>query len=150
MLCLCLFCVRMCILTHAHFIHTRDMAACLQLPSNQSFYRQIANYRTSVDVHRVAWWWKGITDKQTNYMRCTQVQLCISCTPINVMWLLSVFFPGSFSIATTHAFNICISLMWWPKWLMWSQTSPSHAHPLCLIFFLGRTLTILWHTLCIL
>ena len=38
------------------------------LRSNQSFYRQTVGYGMSVDDHRVAWWWKGVIEKQISYM----------------------------------------------------------------------------------
>ena len=69
-------------------------AVCLQLPSNQSLYRQTTGYWKSVDDHRIAWRWKGLTDKQirymtlavTLYMTLIWVHRCmVKCTPINVM-----------------------------------------------------------------
>ena len=39
-----------------------------------------------------------------------------------------------------HASYTSLPLMYQLKWLMWSQTPPDHAHPLCLNLSLGRTL----------
>ena len=45
-----------------------SVCVCLQSPSNPSFYRQIIGYGMSVDDHRIAWWWKGVMDKQIGYL----------------------------------------------------------------------------------
>ena len=38
---------------------------CWLLPSNQSFYRQIARYRRPVGDHSIGQWWKGVMGQQT-------------------------------------------------------------------------------------
>ena len=54
-----------------------------------------------------------------------RIQSCISCTPINVRY--AVFSQGSFGRVAPYAF---ITLK--KNHLMWPQTPPNHAHPLCL------------------
>ena len=65
------------IIMHNHYVHTNHTYAshshthgythahtCWPLPSNQSFYRQIASYRRPVGDHRVGQWWKGVMGQQ--------------------------------------------------------------------------------------
>ena len=44
------------------------MNICWQLPSNQSFYKEIIGYGVSVGEHRVARRWKGVMGQQNSYM----------------------------------------------------------------------------------
>ena len=49
-------------------MYVYKLLTCLQLPSNQSFYRQIAGYRMDLGDHEVAWWRKEVIGKQNNLM----------------------------------------------------------------------------------
>ena len=51
---------------------------------------------------------------------------------------IAVFSLGPFSIVAPHAFHSPISLMWEPKWLMWSQTPPKPRPPARPSFYPGE------------
>ena len=74
-----------------HCVRALCVCVCWLLPSNQSFYRQIAGYEMDVGDHRVGQWHKGVMGQQIvsrPYLGC--IRPCISCTPSKVLQLLHV------------------------------------------------------------
>ena len=65
------------------------MHVCWQLPSNQSFYREVVGYGMSVGDYRVARRWKGVMGQQISYMYMALIEMHSTMHLINVMNNLS-------------------------------------------------------------
>ena len=83
---------------------TKKCSMCTRpFPSMRAGFGNEINHRA-----RVAWWWKGIIDKQISYiilwhwswLQCTQ--LCILCIPISRVTIIA-FWVGTVGIQRGHA-----------------------------------------------
>lgn len=90
-------------------IHCTCTCTRLWLPSNQSLYWQTTGYGTSVDDHRVVWWWKGVTDKPYT-------------TLIEVQCSFVYMYTEYYSVHTCK----CIQQLY--LWFMFGCTLTKHEH----------------------
>ena len=102
------------------------------------------------DLRRVQYWlmgWKGFGFLTYMYIKQINVLEILAgikfggWAPNHHCSGSTVFSPGPFSIAPPHAFNSLVSLMWLPKWLMWSQIPPKPHPPTRPWIYPGRTLS---------
>jgi hypothetical protein len=93
---------------HSCMTGMRSNLSCRPLPSNQSFYRQIAGYQRGAGDYRVGQWWEGSWAYKL-------VLPCISCTPIKALQLLYYAFLNQWSIIKTiERRSIPVCILFWP------------------------------------